>query len=280
MDGWIKIYRDIKNHWIWQDPVKLKWWIDMLLTANHEDTKVNIGMQLIDCKRGQSVMSLANWAKKWKVSRDRVRSFFDLLEKDGMIAREPHTKFTQITICNYDSYQESYPTNSQQTHNKLTTNSQQTHINKNEKNEKNIYNIYNTLSSKNEKSKNKENKEPENSKKDAQKIVDMWNSTCISCPKVFTISLSRKNKIHDRIEEIGGSEKAISTLQIVFEKIQSSTFLRGGKHGWRASFDWLFSNDKNWLKVYEGNYDDKTDEGSESILTDNSTSKYDNQLTW
>lgn len=103
--GWISIYRSIRYHWIWQDPVKLKWWIDILLAVNHEDQKVNIGMRLIECKRGQTVMSLRNWADRWKVSKDTTRNFFELLKKDKMIITENLINTTRLTVCNYDVYQ-------------------------------------------------------------------------------------------------------------------------------------------------------------------------------
>ena len=61
-----------------------------------------------------------------------------------------------------------------------------------------------------------------------------------------------------RISEIGGIEKALPLLKQIFEKMQESNFLKGdNKRGWKASFDWLFENDKNWVKVFEGNYDNK-----------------------
>ena len=103
--GWISIYRKIRNHWIWQDPVKLKWWIDILLAVNHEDKKVNIGVKLIECKRGQCIMSLQNWAKRWNVSKGAARNFLELLKKDGMIHTENISISTRITVCNYDIYQ-------------------------------------------------------------------------------------------------------------------------------------------------------------------------------
>ncbi len=103
--GWISLHRRIQDHWIWQDPVKLKWWIDILLTVNHEGKKVNIGMRLIDCNRGQTVMSLRNWADRWKVSRDSTRNFLELLKKDGMITTENLVNTTRLTVCNYDDYQ-------------------------------------------------------------------------------------------------------------------------------------------------------------------------------
>lgn len=104
--GWIKIHRSIRDHWIWQDPVKLKWWLDILMEVNHSDNKVNLGLQLVECKRGQSVMSLGNWANRWGVSKNTVKSFFLLLEKDKMITHENVSKSTRITVCNYGNYQD------------------------------------------------------------------------------------------------------------------------------------------------------------------------------
>jgi len=102
---WISLNRSIKGHWIWDDPLKFRCWVDILMTVNHKFAKINIGMQLMDCKRGQSVMSLTNWAQRWGVSKDWARNFLNLLEKDGMILHENMIKTTRITVCNYDVYQ-------------------------------------------------------------------------------------------------------------------------------------------------------------------------------
>lgn len=92
----------------------------------------------------------------------------------------------------------------------------------------------------------------------AKKIQEMWNATCLGYPKIYTISEARKNKIRIRIDEMGGEDIALPLLQILFEKMQASNFLKGdSKRGWKASFDWLFENDKNWVKVHEGNYEMK-----------------------
>ena len=40
MAGWIKISREIEDHWLWQDAERLRWWIDMLFMASWEDKKV------------------------------------------------------------------------------------------------------------------------------------------------------------------------------------------------------------------------------------------------
>ena len=122
MTGWIRLYRDIQGHWIWENSAYLKAWINILLTVNFEDKKVLIEGELIECKRGQSVLSLNSWAKcfgkGWTMQR--VRTFFELLKQDQMIVTEGLRKTTRLTVCNYDIYQ-----NEQQADNKEKTNRQQ-----------------------------------------------------------------------------------------------------------------------------------------------------------
>ena len=37
--------------------------------------------------------------------------------------------------------------------------------------------------------------------------------------------------------------------------MENSEFLKGSnKAGWKASFDWVFKNSENWMKILEGNY--------------------------
>ena len=93
-----------------------------------------------------------------------------------------------------------------------------------------------------------------------KEIKELWNAVCVGYPKLHSLSESRKNKMRNRIAEMGGAEKALPLLREIFTKMQASNFLRGdNKRGWKASFDWLFENDKNWVKVYEGNYDNRLD---------------------
>lgn len=106
MAGWIKIHRDITKHWIFQDAEKFKWWMDLLLTASHEDNKFLVGDRLIEVKRGQQIISLSFLANRWNSSKKTVLRFLNLLESDGMCNRCTHQKVTILTICNYESYQE------------------------------------------------------------------------------------------------------------------------------------------------------------------------------
>lgn len=121
MEGWISLHRRIKKHWIWENNLYLKLWIDFLLRANYEDNKVLIESSLIDVERGSFIASQLKLAKENSVSRSKIRTFLNLLENDSMIEQKMTNKFTKITICNYDSYQIESPTEEQQKNIKKTS---------------------------------------------------------------------------------------------------------------------------------------------------------------
>ena len=106
MGGWIKISREIEDHWLWQDADRLRWWIDMLFMASFEDKKVIEDTHLITIKKGQFIASVAFLCKRWGKSNKTIIKYLKLLEEDEMICREVlHRKTPIITICNYDKYQ-------------------------------------------------------------------------------------------------------------------------------------------------------------------------------
>ena len=92
-----------------------------------------------------------------------------------------------------------------------------------------------------------------------QGIVDLYNSTCVHLPKIKSLTPGRKKKISARLDAIKNKNLWISTIETVFLKVNESTFMRGeNRNGWRATFDWIFENDQNIIKILEGNYDNRT----------------------
>lgn len=105
-DGWIKISRNITEHWLWDDGEKLKWWLDLLLMAQWEDKKVMYDSHLYTLQRGQMLASISFLTERWKRNRQTVMKFLKLLEEENMIMRKVVDRQTPIlTICNYDKYQ-------------------------------------------------------------------------------------------------------------------------------------------------------------------------------
>ena len=87
---------------------------------------------------------------------------------------------------------------------------------------------------------------------DCQQIADLYNSICISFPKLRSLSDSRRKAIKARLNTY-----SIEDFKTVFENAESSSFLKGSNdRNWTATFDWLIK-DTNMVKVLEGNYADK-----------------------
>jgi len=106
-------------------------------------------------------------------------------------------------------------------------------------------------------------------------VIDYWNQTCTMLPKVEKLTERRRQKIRLRLNEIG-----IDKVKFAIEKVSKSKFLNGNnKNNWHATFDWLFANSENILKVLEGNYDDRKPSANDNYKyntpdVDNSQDKY------
>ena len=98
-EGWIKISRGISKHWLWKDPVKIYWWLDLLMLAKWEDGKELVGNTLVVVKRGQMIASNAFLSKRWRVHSDTVRAFLRTLTVDGMIEQNTYPKYNLLTNC-------------------------------------------------------------------------------------------------------------------------------------------------------------------------------------
>lgn len=110
MSGWIKISRDMSDHWLWHDAERLKWWLDLLFMASWEDRQVMHDSHVFVLRRGQMIASIAYLSERWGKSKPTVISYLRMLEFDGMVYRQVLYRQTSvITVCNYDKYQVQEP---------------------------------------------------------------------------------------------------------------------------------------------------------------------------
>lgn len=276
MAGWIKIYNKFLQ-WEWFDIAEMvQLFLYLLLNANYKD----VVWRGVVVKRGQLITSRDKIGKDLRLTERQARTCLSRLKSTGEISIKATNKYSIITICKYDEYQNvdydnrpaerptERPATDQQTTSRTTdrttTSTEEQNIRNKEYNIKDIKQESGSndqLSSASDEAQAVESEKPKAEKLPFKDIKAMWNETCTSFPKLFTISENRKNKMRLRIVEMGGLEKALPLLKQIFTKMQQSKFLKGGnKRGWKASFDWLFDNDKNWVKVYEGNYDNKPEQ--------------------
>jgi len=142
MEGtYIKLDRKILK-WEWFDDSKMvHLFIYLLLKANHKDGK----WQGVTVKRGQLITGRLKLAMAVGFSERQIRTCLKKLKMTNEIAIKTTNKFSIITICKYDTYQNQKEINDQQDDqqndrqetNKRPTKDQQATTNKNDKEYKN-----------------------------------------------------------------------------------------------------------------------------------------------
>lgn len=275
-DGWIKIYRQLLS-WEWFDNSKMVHiFLYFLLQANTKEKE----WRGLTIQRGQFATSVPTISAATGLSEQEIRTCVKRLVNAKQIVYNSTHRATHrcviVTICNFEKYQvgteancdpanepfNEPATDNQRTSNEPATDNQREHKN-NKKERKKEYIITSsdeevpdsvgTLSASG-------NPAPDEARERIpfKEIQEAWNTTCKSFPALKVISDSRKNKIRLRVAEMGGVEAAMPLIRQIFEKTEKSSFLRGdSRRGWKASFDWIFQNDKNWDKIYGGQYDDR-----------------------
>ena len=135
MQGWISLDRQVTENWIWNDKpyAKGQAWIDILLRVNHKAKKVPIGNQLIDIGEGQTIWSIDDMSRRWGWSRKKVSNFLNILETESMLSQKRTSKYTFLTVTNWDLYQNK----EHQKNIKGTSKAHQKHTNNNDNNDNN-----------------------------------------------------------------------------------------------------------------------------------------------
>lgn len=131
--GWVRLHRKIEENELWlAEPfTRGQAWVDLFLNANHTDGVFWIRGNEIQVKRGQLGWSEVTMSNRWKWSRNKVRRFLLVLEKNAQIGQQKLSKLTSvITILNYEHYQSEQQTEQQKDNRRNTNN--------NDKNEKKL----------------------------------------------------------------------------------------------------------------------------------------------
>lgn len=104
--GWIKLHRDILNHWVISDPILLKVWIFLLLRVNHEERTILVNGKTIVISQGQAWTSIRKLSVALDMGINTVKRKLAILQKNEMIFVDSQKGVgTLITVRNYALYQ-------------------------------------------------------------------------------------------------------------------------------------------------------------------------------
>lgn len=244
-------------------------WLRILLMANSEDRHWHDKI----VKRGSFITTIASLSGQFNLTIKQVRTCLDRLRAGGEITTNTSNNNTLVTICKYDSYQ-LQGANEGQMKGKCPANEKKNSPSlmvPNGSSPDNPSSFTPLLFPQEEIEEGDTAVSPKKEQIDYDLVRKLWNDSMKrKVPKIKGLSDARKEKVKVRVEEMGGWDEAEEILRECFRKINESEYCNGENNQvWVATFDWFFTNDKNWMKVYEGNYDNRQRKSQLDILTEN-----------
>ena len=139
--GYVKLYRKVTSSFVWANPNMLKLWLLCLVKASHKESRFVFNGQEVYVSSGQFVTGRAIIEKEFNegVPRDQqivgrtLWRWLKKFEKEEMLSIKSTTKYSVISIKNWDEYQSS----DQQVSSGRPSTVHQVSTYKNDKNEKN-----------------------------------------------------------------------------------------------------------------------------------------------
>ena len=117
MSGWICLHRKFLS-WEWYSDLNTKsLFIHLLIKANFEDKK----WQGVEIKRGQFLTGRKVLAKETGLSEQQVRTALERLKSTNEITIKSTSRYSIITLNNYNTYQDEQPANQPTDNQRVTT---------------------------------------------------------------------------------------------------------------------------------------------------------------
>lgn len=112
-NGYIKLWRQIRQSPVWVDDGALKLWIDLLMrvTTKPRKTVLKIGREpvVVELEAGQCAVRERLLAQDLRMSRNKLRRRMALLVRLECITLAPTTKYILVTIPKWAKYQQRHP---------------------------------------------------------------------------------------------------------------------------------------------------------------------------
>lgn len=215
----------LENPVVCKDGDYLAVWIYLLLNATHKELLALFKGEKILLKPGQLITGRKSIAEKLSISESKVTRIINTFISEQQIEQQTSNRNRLISILNWNDYQGSEQQIKQPVNNKRTTSEQLVNTNKNVKNDKNV------------------------KKEIYSEITELYNTICLSFPRLTKLSDARKKAIKARLNTY-----TIDDFKKLFTMAEDSDFLKGkNDRNWSATFDWLIK-DSNMAKVLDGNY--------------------------
>lgn len=104
--GFVIVYRDEVEDWLWQDPQLYHWWSFLRMKATPRPCLQTVGRTRIRVRLnyGEYATTISYLARIWDVDERTITSFLDLMEEDGRIEIRKENGISIIRIVGYERF--------------------------------------------------------------------------------------------------------------------------------------------------------------------------------
>ena len=138
MEGWVSLHRQLISKPIFDNEKLLKVFIWCLLKATHKEHEQLIGRQTITLLPGQFPTGRIKASVELNMKPSTAWEYLKILEGNESIDIKSNSKFSVVTIVNWELYQLDNRNSDSKSDNKSTTNRQQIDTNNNVNNGNNV----------------------------------------------------------------------------------------------------------------------------------------------
>ena len=131
-DGWIALHRKIYSSSDFKNQLEVSIFVYLLTMASHKPVQVIYRKKKLTLNRGEVSMAYRDLAKKFNISKDKVRTVIKNLVESNNIRQTLHKRLSIFSIVKYSKYQD-IPSEPRQTipHRTTTITTNTTSIGKN-----------------------------------------------------------------------------------------------------------------------------------------------------
>lgn len=223
--GFVKITNDLPS-WAWYgDNNTLLVYIRLLFGTVWRETE----FQNVTLQRGQIATTLPKIADENGITERQARTILDRLKTTGKVSVKTTSKFSIITLLDYDCVSENVRQNVTQMSDKCQSNVRPTLL----------------------KEEYKKEEEQKHRASGFEEVKRLFNKICVSLPPLeFDLTIQQVRLIEQAKKILQGL-----SFEDYFKRVERSDFLCGRtESGFKADFNWIMKPD-NMTKILSGNYD-------------------------
>lgn len=106
MSRWMPVYEDDMTHWLWDQPQRYQWWLEIRFRAATRPGVRYVGGTNIrvNVNRGEWPVTISYLSDHWHSDDGAIKSFLEALEGDGLIECKREKLVTFIRVIGFERY--------------------------------------------------------------------------------------------------------------------------------------------------------------------------------